>query len=274
MGLKKRPVKAYKNIEFLSSSDARIARIMCECLEPLSRFRKYGIKDTVVFFGSSKIKSKRAAQRNVNALKHKTAQSANPDKALAEKQKIATTELLMSKYYEEAMELARLLTVWAKSCNDGYRFVVCSGGGPGIMEAANRGAKKAGGKSIGLNISLPHEQKPNPYISDELGFEFHYFFMRKFWFMNLAKALIVFPGGFGTIDELLEMLTLIQTKKISKKVPILIYGSDYWNEIIDFQAMVKWGTISPADMRLFHFADSPQEAFQYLKNELMSVLKK
>ncbi|MGA1868866.1 MAG: TIGR00730 family Rossman fold protein [bacterium] len=273
MTTKKRPVKAYKNIEFLTSPDARIARIMCECLEPLSRFKTYGIEDTVVFFGSSRIQSKRTVQRELKALQRQITQSVTPDNDLIRKEKIAQTKLLMSKYYEDAVELSRLLTDWARHCRDGHRFVVCSGGGPGIMEAANRGAAKAGGESIGLNISLPHEQKPNPYISDQLSFEFHYFFMRKFWFMNLAKALIVFPGGFGTIDELVEVLTLMQTKKISKRVPILIYGSDYWNEVLNFNAMVKWGTISPSDLNLFNFANTPKDAFELLKTKLMPMIK-
>ena len=188
-----------------------------------------------------------------------------------QKLQIAEAKLAMSRYYDEAMELARLLTEWAQSRDDGHRLVMCSGGGPGIMEAANRGAAQAGGKSIGLNISLPHEQEPNHYISEGLGFEFHYFFMRKFWFVHLAKALVVFPGGFGTLDELIEVLTLMQTEKLPKKVPVVIYGTEYWNEIVDFDALVKRGTIDAEDLKLIHFSNDPQEAFSYLSNTLSEL---
>jgi uncharacterized protein (TIGR00730 family) len=227
---------AYKNEEFLDSPDARGIRILSEYLEPLAHFRREQIRDTVVFFGSARIHP--------------------PDSPIA-------------RYYEEARTLARLLTEWSGQMeNISHRFVVCSGGGPGIMEAANRGASEAGGKSIGLNIGLPFEQFPNPYISKELCFEFHYFFMRKFWFAYLAKALVVFPGGFGTLDEMTEVLTLCQTGKLAKKMIILLYGSDYWKEVINFDALVKYGTIAKEDLNLFQYADDPQTALEMLKDGL------
>ncbi|HEX3747406.1 MAG TPA: TIGR00730 family Rossman fold protein [Bryobacteraceae bacterium] len=227
----RRPV-AYLNEKFLNSPDARALRILSEFLEPLAHFRREKIRDTVVFFGSARIRE----------------------------------EGPMSRYYEDARTLARMLTEWSEQfANNTHRFVICSGGGPGIMEAANRGAHEGGGKTVGLNIGLPFEQFPNPYITPELSFEFHYFFMRKFWFSYLAKALVVFPGGFGTLDEMMEVLTLVQTQKLAKKMAIVVYGSAYWNEVINFQALVKHGTISEEDLSLFQFADDPQTAFEILK---------
>jgi uncharacterized protein (TIGR00730 family) len=232
---KPRPV-AYQNEEFLNSSDARALRILAEYLEPVSHFRRQKIRDTVVFFGSARL------------------QEDGP----------------MGRYYNDARTLARLLTEWSDNLsNSSRRFVVCSGGGPGIMEAANRGAADANGKNIGLNIGLPFEQLPNPYITPELCFEFHYFFMRKFWFAYLAKALVVFPGGFGTLDEFMEILTLTQTQKLAKKVTIVLYGSEYWNEIVNFPALVKHGMIAPEDLNLFQYADDPATAFEILKDGLM-----
>ncbi len=236
----RRPL-AYREEAFLQSPESRPLRILSEYLWPLSHFQDEKIKDTIVFFGSARIRE----------------------------------EGPLSQYYQQARELARLITQWSAklSPEDGKgevhrRFVVCSGGGPGIMEAANRGASEAGGKTIGLNIGLPFEQRPNPYITPELCFEFHYFFMRKFWFAYLAKALVVFPGGFGTLDELTEILTLAQTQKLESKILIVLYGSTFWNEIINFGALVKHGVISEADLQLFRFADSPAEALAVLKEGL------
>jgi uncharacterized protein (TIGR00730 family) len=226
---------AYLNDDFLNSPDARAVRILAEYLEPLSHFRRQRVRDTVVFFGSARIKE----------------------------------DGPLSQYYKSARELAKLLTQWSAQFDHGnYRFVICSGGGPGIMEAANRGAADAGGKTVGLNIGLPFEQFPNAYITPELSFEFHYFFMRKFWFAYLAKALVVFPGGFGTMDEMFEILTLTQTQKLRKKMTVILYGSQYWKEVINFDALVKYGTISAADLELFQYADDPAAAFELLKQGL------
>jgi uncharacterized protein (TIGR00730 family) len=231
----RRPV-AYLNDKFLNSPDARALRILAEFLEPLAHFRREKVRDTVVFFGSARLR-----------------ENDGP----------------LSKYYEDARTLAHMLTEWSVQFTNGtYRFVVCSGGGPGIMEAANRGASEAGGKTVGLNIGLPFEQFPNPYITPELSFEFHYFFMRKFWFAYLAKALVVFPGGFGTLDELMEILTLVQTQKLAKKMTVVLYGSEYWKEIINFQALVKYEMIAEEDLSLFQFADDPAAAFELLKTGL------
>ncbi|MEK7404355.1 MAG: TIGR00730 family Rossman fold protein [Acidobacteriota bacterium] len=234
-------VVAYKNEEFLDSADARPLRMLSEYLEPLAHFRRERIRDTVVFFGSARLKE----------------------------------DGPLGRYYGEARTLARMITEWSESIqNSSRRFVICTGGGPGIMEAANRGAHDAGGETVGLNIGLPFEQLPNRYISPELCFEFHYFFMRKFWFAYLAKALVVFPGGFGTLDELMELLTLVQTEKLAKKVVILLYGSAYWNEIINFEALVRHGMISESDLKLFQCADDPQTAFEILREGLTRLYLK
>src|SRR3984885_737407 len=234
-----RPPLAYRNEEFLKHADARPLRILSEYLEPLTHFRNHKIRDTVVFFGSARLSEH------------------GP----------------LGNYYEAARQLARLITEWGAAIDGGAnRLVITSGGGPGIMEAANRGASEAGGKTIGLNIGLPFEQFPNPYITPELSFEFHYFFMRKFWFAYLAKALVVFPGGFGTLDELFELLTLVQTQKLAKKIAIVIYGSSYWGEVINFDALVRHGTISADDLKLFRFADDVETAFQLLKEHLTTYM--
>ena len=253
------PEKAYKNLEFLNSKDARLIRILAEFLEPQTRFRREKIKDTIVVFGSARILSRKQAKSNLLKLLRK--------KASAAKVELANIDLEMSKYYENTVELSRLLTQWSMKLPS-HRFVICSGGGPGIMEAANLGAKRAGGKSIGLNISLPMEQFPNKYITPSLAFDFHYFFMRKFWFAYLAKALVIMPGGYGTLDELFEILTLIQTKKMKKKMPIVIFDNDFWDNILNLQEMFRKGMIDGEDLKLCKIVNSVDEAFSFLKNEL------
>src|SRR5271167_109810 len=229
------PKLAYENESFLDSEDGRPLRILAEYLEPLRRFRRGNIHDTIVFFGSARLSS----------------------------------DGPLGRYYQEARELARLLTLWSKGLpSNAHRYVVCSGGGGGIMEAANRGASEAGGRTIGLNIGLPHEQRPNPYITRELSFEFHYFFMRKLWFAHLARAIVVFPGGFGTLDEMMEILTLQQTQKLDQPITVILYGSQYWKEIINFDALVRHGTISREDLDLFSFADDPAAALGLLQKAL------
>jgi hypothetical protein len=257
---------AYENHQFINSPDGRILRILAEYQEPLSRFRREQIQDTVVFFGSARFEGAESAQKNLAALKKAVKESpAEQEKEL--KRALAAVE--MARYYEDARRLAHLLTKWSIQIPARRRrFVVTTGGGPGIMEAANLGAHEAGGKSIGLNINLPFEQNPNPYITPALNFEFHYFFMRKFWFAYLAKALVIFPGGFGTIDELFEILTLAQTDKLAKKILVVIYGSEYWHRIMNFQAFVDAGTVSPDDLNLFKFVDTPEDAFAFLREGL------
>jgi len=265
---KARPIPtAYENTNFIHSPDARLLRILSEYTEPLARFRRQNVQDTVVFFGSARVHSPDEAQRQLLALEKPGAVKADP--RIEEQLKVARTAVEWSRFYADAQELARLLTTWAKSLPFlRHRFVVCSGGGPGIMEAANRGAFDAGGKSIGLNITLPFEQTANPYITPGLDFQFHYFFMRKFWFAYLAKGLVIFPGGFGTLDELFELLTLAQTQKLAKKIIILIYGRDYWQEVLHVEKLAEWGAISSEDLSLFKFVDSPEEGFRVLKDHL------
>ena len=235
MSEKTTPAPAYLDEMFLASDEARPLRILSEYLDPLQAFRRAHIRNTIVFFGSARIRE----------------------------------DGPMSRYYHEARTLSRLITEWARSLPPpAHHFVICSGGGGGIMEAANRGAADAGGRSIGLNISLPHEQRPNPFVTPELTFEFHYFFMRKLWFAHLARALVVFPGGFGTLDELTEILTLAQTRKLERRIPILLYGHDFWNEVLNFQALLHHGMVSEQDLQLFEFTDEPQAAFERIKQVL------
>ena len=249
--------KAYKNLDFLNSADARTIRILSEYYEPKARFARNKIVDTIVFFGSARILSRKEALKLVESAKK---EKSGPNKHKFER---AVKLLEMSKYYEDAVELSRRLTEWSmKLDGNGKRFIICTGGGPGIMEAANKGAHLAGGHSIGLNISIPFEQFVNKYVDPKLAFEFHYFFMRKLWFVYLAKSLIVFPGGFGTFDELMEVLTLVQTRKVTKKMKIIIYDEAYWREIINFDALIAHGTINKEDMKLFDFCNSIDEAFE------------
>jgi uncharacterized protein (TIGR00730 family) len=228
------PKLAYHDPQFIDSDEGRPIRIVSEYLAPMRTFCECGVAATVVFFGSARARSGG----------------------------------VLGRYYDEATELARLVTAWSRGLPGGERLIVCSGGGPGIMEAANRGASLAGGRSIGLNIGLPTEQRPNPFITPELSFEFHYFFMRKLWFAHLAHALVAFPGGFGTFDELFEILTLAQTHKLDRTIPVLLYGSAYWNEVIDFEALVRHGTIDRSDLELFSFVDDPQAAFAMLERRI------
>jgi hypothetical protein len=258
---------AYNNESFLASPDGRILRLLSEYIEPLSRFRREQIQDTVVFFGSARVPSRDSAANQLNDVRNNGAGVAAAQQARDMKRAEAAID--MARYYEDARRLAHLLTEWSAHIPARRRrFVVTTGGGPGIMEAANRGAHEAGGRTIGLNINLPFEQFPNPYITPPLNFEFHYFFMRKFWFAYLAKGLVIFPGGFGTLDELFEILTLAQTEKLAKKIVVVIYGSEYWKKIVNFEAMVDAGVISPQDLELFKIADSPEESFEFLKEGL------
>ena len=258
---------AYQNEPFLNSPDGRILRLLSEYSEPLSRFRREQIQDTVVFFGSARIHSHDGASNRLAEIQANGAR-VSPTQQTQDMRR-AEAAVDMARYYEDARRLARLLTEWSTQIPaKRHRFVVTTGGGPGIMEAANLGAHEAGGKTIGLNINLPFEQNPNPYITPSLNFEFHYFFMRKFWFAYLAKALVIFPGGFGTLDEFFEIVTLAQTEKLAKKIVIVMYGSEYWKKIINFEAMADAGMISPADLELFKMSDSPEESFEFLKEGL------
>ena len=264
--LKSAPV-AYQNEPFLNSPDGRILRVLAEYQEPLARFRREQIQDTVVFFGSARFHGREAAEKTLSTIEHNNAKT--PPAQLEKDLKRAKAGVDMARYYEDARKLAHMLTEWSITIPARrHRFVVTTGGGPGIMEAANLGAHEAGGKSIGLNIQLPFEQYPNEYITPSLNFQFHYFFMRKFWFAYLAKGLVIFPGGFGTMDELFEILTLAQTDKLAKKILVIIYGSEYWNKIINFQAFVDAGSVSPEDMELFKIVDTPEAAFEFLRDGL------
>lgn len=256
-----RPLKAYENREFLNSSDARIIRMLAEFIEPQSKFRKHKIVDTIVFFGSARLKSRKESLIEYN--KFKVMNPRTP--TFAENLRIAQRQVEMSKYYEAAVDLSKRLTEWSLGlATESHRFIICTGGGPGIMEAANKGAKLAGGYSIGLNISIPFEQFVNKYVTKDLSFEFHYFFMRKFWFAYLAKCLVVFPGGFGTMDEMFEILTLLQTGKIKKRMLLVVFDERYWKEILNFDALIDHGVISKEDVNYFSFCSSVDQAFNLI----------
>ena len=273
---------AYQNETFLNSPDGRILRILAEYQEPLARFRREQIQDTVVFFGSARFRGREEANHELELLDNTGSTQPAPSHEqpasvpqivegtatdLQRKRAVAAVE--MARYYEDARRLSGMLTTWAKRIpSRRHRFVVTSGGGPGIMEAANRGAWEAGGKTIGLNISLPFEQMPNRFITPALNFEFHYFFMRKYWFAYLAKALVVFPGGFGTLDEMFEILTLSQTQKLAKKITVVLYGSSYWQQVINLDILVDKGTVSPRDRELFQTVDTVDQAFEILRDGL------
>ena len=258
------PLVAHRNPKFMESAAARPIRILGEYLDPLVRLRREGVGDTIVMFGSARIGPRDRAVARLKRLRGVPKARMTPARRATLRQ--AHTAVEMSRYYEEARELAHRITTWALTFGESpRRFVICSGGGPGIMEAANRGAEEAGGKSVGLSIELPHEQRPNRFISPELSFNFHYFFMRKLWFAQLAKALIVFPGGFGTMDELFELLTLMQTGKLPGRTLILIYGRRYWDKVLDWRAMLRWGTINDHEYGLLEFADTVEEAFQRVR---------
>ena len=273
---------AYENPEFLNSADGRLIRIVAEFMEPLARFRKEKIRDTVVFFGSARFRGRTEADHALELLANTGSSQLAPSHeqpatapAIADgsatdlQLKRAVAAVQMARYYEDARRLAQMFTDWSlKLPSREQRFVITSGGGPGIMEAANRGAHEAGGKTIGLNIKLPFEQFPNPWNTPELSLSFHYFFMRKLWFAYLAKALVVFPGGFGTLDEMFEILTLAQTHKLAKKITVVIYGTEYWKRVFNIETLVETGAISPKDLDLIEFADTPEQAFEILKRGL------
>jgi uncharacterized protein (TIGR00730 family) len=263
-------LKAYNNTEFLHSKDARTLRILAEYLYPEQYFRKHNVKGTIVFFGSARSVSMQDYHAKLTSLQNQLSNTTDPterEELISSLEEFQEREDI-SKYHDEGVELSRLISEWLKENSKTKGIYVCTGGGSGMMEAANYGASLANLPNIGLNISLPFEQEPNHYITEDMVFEFHYFFMRKFWFVYLAKALICMPGGFGTLDELFEILTLRQTCKVTKPLPTVLYGKNYWNNLIDFDYLIKKGMISKKDLSLFHFSDTPQDAYEYIKDEI------
>ena len=262
------PPLAYLNADFLKSSEARVIRIISEYLEPAARLRRYRVRDPIVFFGSARSIPPEIAVAKYEAIQEEVKRAGEPTPELERAQMQAEYAVKLARYYNDAMELARRITEWSKGLTGNRHFIVCSGGSGGMMEAANRGASLARGKTMGLNIQLPFEQGVNQYVSRDLIFNFHYFFMRKFWFIYPAKALVVFPGGFGTMDELFEVLTLIQTKMPRKSMPVVLFGTEFWDDIIHFDALERWGVISPQDRNIFYKTDSVDDAFAYLTGKL------
>ncbi len=264
------PPLAYLNAEFLKSKDARVIRILAEYIETSVRLRRSRVRDTIVFFGSARSVSPEDASVELKTVKEMI-ETDGPASRLEAELSRAEHAVKLARYYNDAVELARRLTEWSKALTGDRHFIICSGGGGGMMEAANRGASLARGKTIGFNIELPFEQDVNPYVSRGMAFNFHYFFIRKFWFVYLAKALVVFPGGFGTMDELFELLTLIQTRKPRKPMPVVLFGTEFWDEVVNFDALARWGVISPEDLEIFHKTDSVDEAYEYLTVRLESL---
>lgn len=267
----KKVEKAYKNLDFLNSREARAIRILCEYEEPRKRFREQNITDTIVFFGSARAKSLDVVEDEIANLSRELARNNNAEQKATLEQSLAKAKASrrLADYYEKTRELARRLTEWDMNRMAEHRYYICTGGGPGMMEAANRGASEvSGGRSIGLAISLPFEESLNPYVSPELGFEFHYFFTRKYWFLYLCKAMVICPGGFGTMDELFESLTLRQTQKIKGPLPTVLFGAEYWNDIMNIDKMAEWGTISLKDLSLYSITDSIDEAFDFIVSNI------
>jgi uncharacterized protein (TIGR00730 family) len=262
---------SFLNTEFLTSPAARTIRILSEYLEPMDRLRRARIRDTIVFFGSARSLSPEEAHLQLTQIREQITRAGSESAETAEARKAAETAVRLARYYNDAVELARRLTEWSKSLTGNHDFIICSGGSGGMMEAANRGASLAGGKTLGFNIKLPHEQSVNSYVPPEFAFNFHYFFMRKFWFVYLAKALVVFPGGFGTVDELFEVLTLIQTSKPRKTMPVVLFGTEYWNDVINFDAFVRWGTVTEKELQIFYKTDSVDDAYAYITSRLEAL---
>jgi uncharacterized protein (TIGR00730 family) len=262
---------SFLNAEFLKSPAARAIRILSEYLEPAERLRRAQIRDTIVFFGSARSPSPEQAAQQLAQVHEEIERAGAVSPEQAEARTRAESAVRLARYYQDAVELARRLTEWSRALTGNRDFVICSGGSGGMMEAANRGASLAGGKTIGLNIQLPHEQRVNNFVPAELAFNFHYFFMRKFWFVYLAKALVIFPGGFGTMDELFEVLTLIQTSKPRKAMPVVLFGNEYWDEVINFDAFVRWGTISAKELEVFYKTNSVDDAYKYLTVKLEAL---
>jgi uncharacterized protein (TIGR00730 family) len=264
------PPLSFLNPDFLNSPAARVIRIISEYLEPAERLRRAQVRDTIVFFGSARSVSPEDAQAELARVNEEIRSGAvSPE--LAEARTRAEAARRLARYYQDAVELAQRLTQWSKSLTGNRDFIICSGGSGGMMEAANRGASLAGGKTVGFNIQLPHEQCVNRFVPPELVFNFHYFFMRKFWFVYLAKALVIFPGGYGTLDEFFEVLTLIQTAKPRKVMPVVLFGAEYWDDLLNFDALVRWGTASIKDLDIFHKTDSVDDAYEYLTRKLETI---